>query len=543
MGECKNNTWFYKCSDEFIRTYKQKKRDHIKIITRIRPERQDDIDLFMSLFPNAKMKTNPRDVDAEGVIKNNWKFTPYNNLGFGDDYDLISFIIVNKENLQELSDIIIASFPNIYFKKATHSYTLKINKPEVKRGVWVSTNKEEIRTEFPIAIVSYGRHNQYGRTHKFLTECKIAHYLFVEPCEEESYKKWYNPDFCFLVVCEEDFHLQDMGSTPVRNAVLRHFRETDERVWILDDNIKEYKRLYQTQKNSVKSAEIFTSIEKYVSMYDNVGIASHNFSPDVREGGIRNVICKNGKAYSSMLLLTGGIRFAHKHQEDNLISIDYIESGYCNLCFNHFTYEKNTSGEDNGGNSKHIYKKDENNIGRKERFDYFADTVKRLFENGGITARLDKYGKPMKLENLMFHKPLKHEHYHHQFNYQNLMNHDINEIILKEEQPVIKYINDLILITDDKPIRKCKSKNVKIVPDPESDESDQCENVILQCNCEMGFVKRGNEFIACLNCDVGKDQRETEIEMEEAFREGRKDMLEELISKLPHLEKEILAIL
>ena len=122
------------------------------------------------------------------------------------------------------------------------------------------------------------------------------------------------------------------------------------------------------------------------------------------------------------------------------------------------------------------------------------------------------------------------------------MNHDINEIILKEEQPVIKYINDLILITDDKPIRKCKSKNVKIAPESESDD-DECENVILECNCEMGFVKRGNEFIACLNCDVGKNEIDTEIELEEAFREGRKDMLEELISKLPHLEKEILAIL
>lgn len=540
MTENKQNTWFYKCSQDFINNYKQKDRNHIKIITRIRPERQDDIDLFMSLFPNAKMKSNCRDVDSECVIKYNWIFTPYNNLGFGDDYDLISFIIVLPKNLEEISNIIKSNFPNIYFKKATHSYTLKINKPEIKRGIWVSTNKEFVKTEFPVAVVSYGRHNKFGRTHLFLTECKIYHYLFIEPCEEELYKKWYNPEHCKLVVCKEDYHLQDMGSTPVRNNVLKYFKESYERVWILDDNIKEYKRLYQTQKNKVKSHEIFTSIEKYVSMYDNVGIASHNFSPDVREGGIRNIVCKNGKSYSSMLLLTDGITFKHKHQEDNLISIEYIEMGYCNLCFNHIIYEKNTSGTDNGGNSKHIYKKDENDIGRKERFDYFADTVKKLFEEGKITARLDKDGKPMTLENLMFHKPLKHEYWHQQFNYQNLMNHDINEIYLKDHQPNIQYTNDLILIADDKPPPKTKNtKNVKIAPELE----DECENVILECNCEMGFVKRGNEFIACLECDVGKEQRQMEIELEEAFREGRKDMLEYLISALPHLEKQILSVI
>jgi len=445
------------------------------------------------------MKCKHRDVDAEGVIKNNWIFTPYNNLGFGDDYDLISFIIVLPENLEEISNIIKNNFSNIYFKKATHSYTLKINKPEIKRGVWVSTNKELTETYFPVSIVSYGRHNKFGRTHLFLTECKISHYLFVEPCEAELYKKWYNPQYCILVVCKEDFHLQNMGSTPVRNYVLKYFKNKNERVWMLDDNIKEYKRLYQS--------------------------------------GIRNIICKNGKAYSSMLLLTDGIQFKHKHQEDNLISIEYIELGYCNLCFNHFTYEKNTSGEDDGGNTKHIYKKDENDIGRKERYDYFADVVKKLFESGEITARLDKDGKPMKLENLMFHKPLKHEYWHHQFNYVNLMNHDINEIYLKDPQPNIQYTNDLILVSDDKPPRK--SKNVKLASEPE----DECENVILQCNCENGFVKRGNEFVACLECDVGKAERETEIEMEEAFREGRKDMLEYLISALPHLQKEILSVI
>jgi hypothetical protein len=247
-----------------------------------------------------------------------------------------------------------------------------------------------------------------------------------------------------------------MGSTPMRNYILRYFKwYRKERVWLLDDNIKCYKRLYKTGKNIIEDIEIFTSIENYVMRYDNVGIASHNFNPEVREGGCRNIICKNGKCYSSMLIpLNNDIKFNHKHQEDNFISIEYVCKGYTNLCFNHILYDKNTSGDDGGGNTTFIYKKEEGDIGRKERYDYSFETAERLINSGEI-----KLKKGKTLNNFIFHKPSKHEYWHCEFQYEMLENYDKNHIIKKDNYDEIEYKYNLYLDTG--------NNNEKIIEDDE----------------------------------------------------------------------------
>jgi hypothetical protein len=74
-----------------------------------------------------------------------------------------------------------------------------------------------------------------------------------------------------------------MGSTPMRNFILDFWlKKGEKRVWILDDNIKYYKRLYQGVKNEIYSVEIFKSLERYITNYENVGLVSHNFNPKVR---------------------------------------------------------------------------------------------------------------------------------------------------------------------------------------------------------------------------------------------------------------------
>lgn len=449
MSENKENTWFYMCDENFIKTYTSKKKlpeTHKKIITRLNPDYPDDIELFKILFPNCKMLKRERDGDVERVKQYEWDLMHYDNTGMGDSYNYISFIVTSNED--SLFQIVKSNFNNIWFRKNNpQSYTLKINPENKERGIWRNEQIENIdcggQPEYPVAIVSFGRYNDYGRTHKLLTTLKIKHYLFVEPCEYKNYKMWYDKRYCELLKGEEDYHLQDMGSTPMRNYILKYFKNNDEeRVWLLDDNIKCYKRLYRGAKNVINSFDIFTTIEKYVMRYDNVGIASHNFAPFITEGGIRNILCKNGKCYSSMLIpLNTDIWFNHKHQEDNFISIEYVSKGYTNLCFNHIMYEKNTSGEDGGGNTKFIYKKDEKDIGRQERYNYSFETAKRLIEVGDIKLKED-----MDLSNFCFHKPLKHEYYHLEFNYQALENFDKNDIVRNNNDTY--YLTKLYLDTD-----------------------------------------------------------------------------------------------
>mgnify|MGYP001032717527 CR=1 FL=1 len=474
MSESKENRWFYNCDEDFIKQYKVKEKNHIKIITRLNPDFPQNINLFRKLFPNCKMaKRFRKDTDNENVIKYKWDLTPYDNSGYGDEYNYISFIITNDLNVLE---IVKSNFDNVSVRKSSNfTYTLKINCNVSPRGIWKYEKHPHLlagnsfNTFYPICILSFGRYNDNGRTHKLLTKLQIKHSLYVEPFEYELYKEWYDPKHCNLVKAPEDFHLKNMGSTPMRNYILDD-NEYSNRIWLLDDNIKCYKRLFKGVKNTIESPEIFTSIEEYINRYDNVGIVSHNFNPFVVEGGCRSIMCKNGKCYSSMLVPTDPeIRFKHKHQEDNFISIEYINKGYTNLCFNHIIYDKNTSGDDGGGNTKHIYKKDEEDIGRKERYDYSFKTAETLINSGEI-----KLKKGTSLENFVFHKPLKHEHYHVEFNYQVLENYDKNDIILKdkhtwiEERPDSLYLDtneteEINVIKDDERTKLMKLTKEELV--------------------------------------------------------------------------------
>lgn len=315
---------------------------------------------------------------------------------------------------------------DITYRKTGMSISTNLGTTPAIRGTWVS--EEDNVIQYPIAIVSYSRHNEYGKTHLLLTKCKIKHFLFVEPDEFDAYDEWYDPSYCDLMMSNENFSKQGMGSTPMRNYILDYFSKDHERVWMLDDNIKGYKRYYQGTKNLIESAVIFSHIEQYCKQYDNVGIASHNFNPYITEGDCRTCLVKNGKCYSSMLIpLHNKIRFRYKHQEDNLISMEYINAGYCNLCFNSVCYDKETSGRDKGGNAVNIYKVKEGDTdgdGYKERFDYLKSVLTILFMEGKLKLNTGKTVDDL----LKRSTTMKSKKYHAKLDYSVLIGND-NEIV------------------------------------------------------------------------------------------------------------------
>lgn len=528
MSENIDNRWFYKFSEE---EYKIKGHNHIKIITRLNPDHEDHVKLFQELFPGCKFARKKRiRSDPEKVNLFEWDLTPYDNSCYGDEYNYISFAITSEDNVEEFFNIIKSNFHNHYIRKASdYTYTLKIDCILSIRGVWRNKNQQISRTKFPIAILSFERSNDYGRTHKFLTKLNIPHYLFVEPFEYELYENWYDNSCCRLIIAPTDFHKAGLGSTPIRNYILDFFKNDHQRVWLLDDNIESYKRLYKGVKNVIHDIEIFTSIENYVDRYTNVGIASHNFSPFVFENGIRNILCKNTKCYSSLLCLTNNeIRFKHKHQEDNFISIEYISKGYTNLCFNHIVYHKYTSGIDNGGNSTFIYKKNAKDIGRKERYDYTFETTKRLINQGEI-----KLKKGLSIHNFIFHKPLKHEYYHVHFNYEALENYSINDIS-RNKNPKIIYKSDLFLDTNEyeNTMSKSKSKynfeslnafcvanNIKLSKDYKNVNLTRDTRIECICNlCSNQLTKSFRRFydnFYCKSCSSKQAPSKKEVEQEQ----------------------------
>jgi len=275
--------------------------------------------------------------------------------------------------------------------------------------------------KYPISILSYGRYNQ-NKTSKYLLKCKIKHYIFVEECEYNLYiKNYYNKLndedkwLVNIINTYNDFHLLNLGGSPVRNYILDYWlKQGVERCWMLDDNINCYKRYNKGLKLKIYSDLIFSSIERYIKEYDNVGICSHNICGFVRSNLNRGVIVLNQKHYSSLLLLTNKqFRFKHKYNEDVLISIDYIISGKINFCFNHILYNKNTSGKDTGGNTNTIYKNGSQE-GYRLKYEYLYDELKKMYEYGLIKINCD-------FDKFIFNKPLKSKDYHHSIQYNNII--------------------------------------------------------------------------------------------------------------------------
>jgi hypothetical protein len=305
-------------------------------------------------------------------------------------------IVCRKTDEEKVKTMLNYHFDPIKYRRTTNngmvSIATTLNDEEERPFVWV--NKPEIITtihpRFPINVLSYRRANRNGRTHLLLTKMKIPHNLFIEPQEEEAYRNWYSPDYCNLVVCPENFSERKMGSTPVRNYILDYYKD-DDYVWMLDDNIKDYIRLLGGKKHKIYSGVVFLSVEDYVINCENIGIASHNFSPCLAGGDFRQVISLNTKCYSSLLINTrANLRFRHKHQEDNFISIECLEKGFTTACFNHILYDKNTSGMDRGGNREGIYRcegKDMDGKGYKERYEYFKDNLLSLHKEGNLTLK------------------------------------------------------------------------------------------------------------------------------------------------------------
>lgn len=439
-----NNRYFYKVDDDSEKLRYRHPDDggtrngFIRFICRIPDDLLLAMDCEFSGIRTEKKNTDfgdPEIGNRDYVKQYEFDVIPYDNSKARDVIANHSVIVTYPEFVEEVKHKIRKVKPTTKFtkhqtKKHTgYSITTQLYDSQKIAGSsgWTTENHRD--PTYPICVLSYKRANKYGRTHLLLTKMKIKHYLFIEPSQRSDYEKWYDSEFCELVVYGSDLSDENMGGTPARNFILDwgNFHNF-ERVWMLDDNIKGYLRLYQGQKYQINSPVIFTHIEDYVERYDNVGAVSHNFNPFVREGDFRKCIVKNDKSYSSMLLPTNpDVRFRYKHQEDNLMSIEFIEKGYCNLCFNSVCYDKNTSGQDGGGNRESIYKVESggDGSGYDERLDYFLCQVKILYYEKKLTLRDGCHIKDFVTQS----KKHKSHNSHAEVMYQHLANREVNQIV------------------------------------------------------------------------------------------------------------------
>jgi hypothetical protein len=220
---------------------------------------------------------------------------------------------------------------------------------------------------YPVYIISKGRWKS-RLTSKALENIKVPYRIVVEPQEYEAYAAVIPKDKIIVT----PFSNLGQGGIPARNFVFEHsVSEGHKRHWILDDNIRAFRRFNHDKKYLVTSGTIFRCAEDFVDRYENVGMAGFQYSSFMAYNRQKKPFTLNCRIYSC-ILINNSIphRWEGRYNEDSDLSIRCLKTGWCTILFNAFLQDKVATMTMKGGNTDTIYNTGDN---RRE----FAESLKR----------------------------------------------------------------------------------------------------------------------------------------------------------------------
>ena len=208
---------------------------------------------------------------------------------------------------------------------------------------------------YPIYVISKGRSDS-GLTVKFLIKDQVPFKLVVEPQEVENYTK----AFGAADILTLPFSNLGLGSIPARNWIWEHSKAAGfERHWILDDNIRQVRRLYKGYRIPCESGPAFSCIEDFVDRYENVAIGGMNYNMFAIQCWRLPPFYQNVHVYSCLLIKNDlPYRWRGKYNEDTDLCLQVLSDGWCTVLVNVFLIEKMTTMMVKGGNSAELYKGD-----------------------------------------------------------------------------------------------------------------------------------------------------------------------------------------
>lgn len=209
--------------------------------------------------------------------------------------------------------------------------------------------------KYPVYIISKGRWNS-RLTSKALDKMSVPYHIVVEPSEYDNYANVIDPDKIYIL----PFDNLGQGSIPARNWVWEHSISIGaERHWILDDNIRAFRRFNNNKKYLVTSGTIFKCAEDFVDRYENVALAGFQYSYFVTLARDRKPFIINTRIYSC-ILINNNIphRWRGKYNEDSDLSIRVLKDGWVTILFNAFIQDKVSTLTMKGGNTDTVYKED-----------------------------------------------------------------------------------------------------------------------------------------------------------------------------------------
>jgi hypothetical protein len=216
--------------------------------------------------------------------------------------------------------------------------------------------------KYPVYIISKGRWES-RLTSRALEKLGVPYHIVIEPQEYEEYAKVIDPK----KILQLPFSNLGQGSIPARNWVWEHAKTGGHfRHWILDDNIKAFRRLFNGKRLCVGDGTTFKIIEDFVDRYENIAMAGMNYTFFVVDKN-KKPITFNTRIYSCILLRNDlPYRWRGRYNEDTDLSLRILKDGWCTALFSAFMCDKQATMTMKGGNTDHLYKQDKAFDGRLE---------------------------------------------------------------------------------------------------------------------------------------------------------------------------------
>ena len=165
-----------------------------------------------------------------------------------------------------------------------------------------------------------------------------------------DYKNTY--DYC------DDLELtKTSGSGPARNFIWETAKkEGHEWHWIMDDNIRSFRRMHNNRKIKVKGRTPLTIMEDFVLRYKNIAMAGPHYDYFYPSRESKPPFTLNSRIYSCNFIKTDSpFRWRGRYNEDTILSIDMLKQGWCTILFNAILQEKITTQTLKGGNTDELY--------------------------------------------------------------------------------------------------------------------------------------------------------------------------------------------
>lgn len=258
----------------------------------------------------------------------------------------------------------------------------------------------------PLYIPTKGRADS-RLTSKALNVMGVPHYLVVEPQEVDTYRRAAAGTAATVLpldmaykgryeLCDDLGLTKSTGPGPARNFIWDHSIANGHAWhWVMDDNIKSFRRLHGGAKIKVRDGALFRAMEDFVMRYSNVAMAGPNYSMFAYEADSSTIkpFVTNTRIYSCNLIRNDvPFRWRGRYNEDTIISLDMLKAGWCTIQFNAFLQDKVRTQTLGGGNTTEFYAR-EGTAPKSDMIVRVHPDCTRLVKKYGRSHHVIDYGK------------------------------------------------------------------------------------------------------------------------------------------------------